>query len=277
MRGVPGVGAVPEGVWSNGALVVLPPPGQEEVEAVLARVVKQVSRAFEAEDSCWPEDGFEKLQAEGAQLRLTLTDVPERERSRRRVAVGQGFSLHADTWVHGNDREGLARLCRYGARGPIAGSRLSQQEDGRYAYQTKKGVTLVLTAEQLMKRLLWLIPPARMHLTSFHGVFASHAKERARVTPQGDAVEEKVAPSSQTAAKSKAPAKPKRPRLDWATLQQRTFGADVWACPCGGRRRVLAVVTSRRVAEEVLRNMRLLAPRPLSPVAQAPPQFELSM
>ena len=55
---------VPEGVWSQGAWVVLPPPGQEEVEAVLARVVKQVSRAFEAEDSCWPEDGFEKLQAE---------------------------------------------------------------------------------------------------------------------------------------------------------------------------------------------------------------------
>ena len=50
-----------------------------------------------AEDSCWPEDGFEKLQAEGAQLRLTLTEVPERERLRRRVAVGQGFSLHADT------------------------------------------------------------------------------------------------------------------------------------------------------------------------------------
>src|SRR5262245_15636369 len=88
--------------------------------------------------------------------RLTLTEVPERERSRRRGAVGQGFSLHADTWVHGNDREGLARLCRYGARGPIAGSRLSQEEDGRYAYQTKKGVTLVLTAEQLVKRLLWL-------------------------------------------------------------------------------------------------------------------------
>src|SRR5262249_26682460 len=117
----------------------------------------------------------------------------------------------------GSSGQGTSSICgflRAGATGgpvvgsPIAGSRLSQEEDGRYAYQTKKGVTLVLTAEQLVKRLLWLIPPARMHLTSFHGVFASHAKERARVTPQGNAVEEKVAPSSQMAAKSKAPAKP---------------------------------------------------------------------
>lgn len=35
-------------------------------------------------------------------------------------------------------------MCRYGARGPIAEARLSRRDDGRYAYETKKGVTLVL-------------------------------------------------------------------------------------------------------------------------------------
>ena len=51
------------------------------------------------------------------------------------------------------------RLARYGARGPVAESRLSRREDGRYAYETKKGVTLVLTAAQLVKRLIALIAP----------------------------------------------------------------------------------------------------------------------
>jgi hypothetical protein len=31
-----------------------------------------------------------------------------------------GFSLHADTAVHGHDRQGLERLCRSGVRGAVA-------------------------------------------------------------------------------------------------------------------------------------------------------------
>lgn len=79
----------------------------------------------------------------------------------------------------------------------------------------------MLTAEQLVRRLLWLIPPARLHLTSFHGLFSSHAKARASVMP-------KTAPAPARAALAgsdvSAPAKVKRPRLDWATLHARTFG-----------------------------------------------------
>src|SRR5262250_1709333 len=54
---------------------------------------------------------------------------------------------------------GVSRLVRNGARGPIAESRLARRDDGRYAYETKKGVTLVLSAEQLVRRLIALIPP----------------------------------------------------------------------------------------------------------------------
>lgn len=80
----------------------------------------------------------------------------------RLLAMGEGFSLHAGTSVHANDADALSRLCRYGARGPIAEARLSRRDDGRYAYETKKGVTLVLTAQQLVRRLLWLIPPEKV-------------------------------------------------------------------------------------------------------------------
>ncbi len=57
-------------------------------------------------------------------------------------------SLHADTWVHGNDRAGLLRLCRYGARGPVAESRLKPARRRPVHARVRGrsgGVTLVMT------------------------------------------------------------------------------------------------------------------------------------
>lgn len=73
--------------------------------------------------------------------------------------------------------------------------------------------------------------------------------------------------------------RPKRPRVDSATLQRKTFGDDVRVCPCGARRRVLAVVTRQSTAEEVLWNMGLghLCARPPRPRAQGPPQLPLAL
>ena len=265
---------VPEGVWSKGTFLELT-PSQAQVEEVLARMLAQAKRTFEALEAPWPEDAFERLQVEGAQERLNLGDEPTFGDTRGRLlAVGEGFSLHAGTSVHANDTDGLSRLCRYGARGPIAESRISRREDGRYAYETKKGVTLVLTAQQLVRRLLWLIPPARFHLTSFHGVLSSHAAARLTVTPGAASTAPPKAPATGTPV-----VKAKRPRLDWAALHAKTWAVDVWACPCGGKRKVTALVTSCRVAEEILRNMGLLPPSSPRPVAlpQAPPQLELPM
>ena len=270
---------VPEGIWRGGGFVELPRPTQKELEAVLARMLAQARRRFEALDAPWPEDAFEALQRQGAQERLNLNDDEPTFGGDpgRLVAVGEGFSLHAGTAVGKNDRDALARLCRYGARGPIAESRLSRRDDGKYEYATKKGVTLVLTAEQLVRRLLWLIPPARFHLTSFHGVLSSHAAARASVMPAPAPAS--PAPPPPPATATDAPAgKPKKPRLDWAALHARVWGVDVWQCPCGGRRKVTALVTSRRTAEEILRNLGLLPLQvPALPPAHAPPQLELSL
>jgi hypothetical protein len=40
--------------------------------------------------------------------------------------------------VHENDRESLERLCRYGARGPLALEGLCRREDGKLEYRLKK-------------------------------------------------------------------------------------------------------------------------------------------
>ena len=57
-----------------------------------------------------------------------------------------GFSLHANTVVRGHDRQGLERLCRYGARGPVAECRLRRLEDGRYEYSPKKVSPFTVTS-----------------------------------------------------------------------------------------------------------------------------------
>jgi hypothetical protein len=117
-----------------------------------------------------------------------------------------------------------------------------------------------------------------LHLTNFHGAFASRATARAQVLLPVAGLPEVAAqtPRASTAptAEGKAP-RAKRPRVDWAALQRHTFGCDVWACPCGGRRRVVAVVTNARTAEELLRNLGRWHPTPPLAAAQGPPQREL--
>ena len=266
---------VAEGLWSKQSFVGLPPPEDAEVRSILERVVRQLARDFEGLEVGWAEDGLEELQAEGAQQRLVLGEVESRRgRPEKRLAVVEGFRLHAATQVHANDRKGLERLCRYGSRGAIAEERLSRCEDGRYQYQTKRGPKLTLTAEQLVKRLLAVMPARYRHLTSFHGVFAPAAAWRPWVVRRA---EELTVPAPTQTASPRPENRAKPPRMDWATLQRRTFGDDVWACHCGGRRDVVAVITSRLQAEEQLLKLGLLRRRPAAPRAQGPPQLRLAL
>lgn len=54
------------------------------------------------------------------------------------VTFLEGFSLHAGVHLHAHDRRGLEQLCGHRARGAIALSRLSELDDGRSAYRTKR-------------------------------------------------------------------------------------------------------------------------------------------
>ena len=68
-------------------------------------------------------------------------------------------------------------------------------------------VTFTLSAADLVRRLVALVPPAKSHLTSFYGSYAPHSKLRSFVTT----------PSSPQTPKTPEP-KLKRPRLDWASV-----------------------------------------------------------
>lgn len=185
------------------------------------------------------------------QERLGFVEALAPHHRARRLAVQGGFSLHADTAVHGHDRQGLERLCRYGARGPVAESRLRRLDDARYEYSPKKGTAFTLTAAALVRRLVALLPPPKLHLTSHHGAYAPNSSLRVVVTLPTTA-SAPAAPDSTPlpgAAPTPPPEKQRPPRLDWAQLHQRTFGTDVLQCPCGGRRSIRSVHSTRKQAE----------------------------
>jgi hypothetical protein len=166
----------------------LPPPTQGEVERLLRGVRHRVLRLLEKRGALpaqGSEDALQAYQAHSLQQRLRWTEVDVRPPPSKqpRCAFLEGFSLHANTHLHANDRQGLERLCRYGARGALALERLSRAEDSRIAYRMKRplpdGTThLLFTGLELLRRVASLVPPPRANLTRFHGVFAPGAKLR---------------------------------------------------------------------------------------------------
>ena len=59
----------------------------------------------------------------------------------------------------------------------------------------------------------------------------------------------------------------KTARIDWASLLKRVFLEDVLACPCGGRRRIIADVDERSAVVAILAHLGLPTEPP--PIARA--------
>jgi hypothetical protein len=101
---------------------------------------------------------------------------------------GFGFNLDASVPVPTGDRERLERLARYMGRPSIAEDRVQQREDGRYCLWFKRPwsngtAAVVLSGVELVARLAALVPPPRMHLVRYFGVFAPRARLRNAVVP----------------------------------------------------------------------------------------------
>ena len=270
----------PEGTNERASFLPLPPPTDEEVETllrtVLQRVVRLLKRRGKLDEDAYPESALEALLAASLQRRLPFPDEARPPRPKPRCSFLEGFSLHANTHVHEHDRENLERLCRYGARGPLAMERLSWREDGRLSYRLKRpapdGSThLVLTPLELLRLLAALVPPPRANLVHFHGVLAPNAKLRPLVVPQPPPPSPPPCVSPPPAAQ--LPPSTRRQRLPWAELLRRTYEVDILTCSkCGGRRRVLAYITEPPVVRAILDPLRLPSmPLPIAP-ARGPPQ-----
>src|SRR5262249_54471130 len=144
-------------------------------------------------------------------------------------------------------RSGLELLCRYGARPPLALSRLRALPDGTVVYRFKRALPdgrdhLALAPRDFLAKLAALVPSPRMHLVRYHGIFAPNAKDRPEVVPV-------PASTVENSATEGAPERLRERRLDWAALLRRVFAVDVLQCPlCDGRMKIVSFITDPIVA-----------------------------
>jgi hypothetical protein len=198
---------------------------------------------------------------------FTLQTVPPRlqglEGGPNGAARAGGFSLHAGIDIAPHQRPKLERLCRYVSRPPVATERLGLTSSGhvRYALKTpyRDGTThIVIEPLDFMARLATLVPPPRMHLTRYHGVFAPHSKLRAAVTPA-----QRGAGAAQTApvADPARPPTPKHVSMSWARRLKRVFGIQIEGCArCGGRLKIIASIEEPQVVARILAHLEKSAP-----------------
>ena len=110
---------------------------------------------------------------------------------------------------------------------------LTAQGQVRYRLKTayRDGTThIVLEPLDFIARLAALVPPPRVHLTRYHGVFAAHAALRAEITPggRGTGAQEGSAAPQRRASKDI--------RMNWARRLKRVFGIEIERCVrCSGR------------------------------------------
>jgi hypothetical protein len=109
---------------------------------------------------------------------LRLVD-PSLARPNEPVAIAYGVNVHAAVRVHGNDRAGLERLCRYLGRPPIAEERLTRAEDGRLRYELKRAWkdgtrAIFLSPLDLCARVCALIPRPGFNMIRYYGCLVIH-------------------------------------------------------------------------------------------------------
>ncbi len=185
-----------------------------------------------------------------------------------------GFSLHAGVAVKATQREKLERLCRYICRPPVSEKRLFLAPRGDIGYSLKTpyrdGTTHVIFEPlDFIARLAALVPPPRLNLTRFHGVFAPNSPYRARVTPARRGQGAK--PTKPTPEKDRTPAE-QQASMRWARRLKRVFKVDVETCPnCGGSVKVIACIEDPPVIERILRHLDSKNLPDLWPESRAPP------
>ena len=279
------------------------PPSLAELQALVERLAERIGRALERQGVLARDAESSYLELESAadgpmddllghsityrvavgpragQKVFSLQSVPARaEEPRKAVALYAGFSLHAGIGVEAEQREKLERLARYVSRPPVSVERLDLTAQGQVRYRLKTpyrdGTThIVLEPLDFIARLAALVPPPRVHLTRFHGVFAAHAALRAAITPGG-----RGAGASKRAVATEPPT-PKDVRMNWARRLKRVFGIEIEQCVrCGGGLKVIASIEEPELIERILAHRRERGEEAAPTAAlgpRAPPQASL--
>ncbi len=218
----------------------LPSPTQEELEVLAENIQSKVlkwTEKFQSDDqmefdenaltdlaamSISHKSGFGARSGQGLRrFGIKKIEIDPENNDPYSVNVG-GFSLNARVCIKGKDRKKLEKLIRYMARGPIATERLSESFPNLLIYKMKTawrdGTTHVSFSHlDFIARLVALIPPAKMNLIRYHGVFAPNFKDLAFIVPK------KEKPAVPTETNAIPEIKVRRERMRWSEMLKRTF------------------------------------------------------
>jgi len=198
-----------------------------------------------------------------------------------------GLDLHAGVSVAASDRQGLERLCRYLCRPPVSHDRLEQLDDEHVGLRLKTpysdGTThLVLHAHEFLQRLCALVPRPGTHRVHYHGLLAPAARDRRRVVPAPQLVDDGPSDGEEEEAiavdieDDERRRRPTVRKLLWAALLQRVFGIDALRCPkCDGRMRVIATIIEAKVVKAILDALGLESAPPSIRSSRGPPEQEM--
>jgi hypothetical protein len=186
-----------------------------------------------------------------------------------------GFTLHAATRAGAEDERARLALCKYVLRPPVANEHVTLVADDLVRIALKRPfrdgtVAVEMDPLSLLSRLCTLVPPPRQHQIRYAGVLAANAKWRRFVVPPPAKLDQ-PAPT----AKDRKPPTHRCTWVPFAQLLRDTLAIDVERCSsCGGKMKLLRVVTSPFVIQRILREQgEPTEPEPLAP-ARAPPYYK---
>nr|WP_250884147.1 transposase [Glaciecola sp. XM2] len=175
--------------------------------------------------------------------------------------------------------EKLERLCRYISRPAISEQRLSMTDHGKVRYELKTpyrdGTTHVFFDPiDFIGKLAALIPPPRLNLTRFYGVFAPNSNLRAQITASQRG---KNSPRLVNIEDGHSD-KPYHARgMTWVQRLRRVFNIDITECEkCENHSvSIIACIIDIHIIQKILKHLDKKYPRSaqttLLPPLRAPP------
>jgi len=163
-----------------------------------------------------------------------------------------GFNVHLGPVISGDDGEQLKKTARYGARAPLALSRLSydrQKDLVSYTYTNPydhAGYTERVTPHELIARLMTHIPDPWEQTTRYFGYYSNRSRGK-RKLDRGD--RERAGEEGEARA-------PVHWRRKWSELLRLVFEVNL-ACPCcGNEMKIISFVTERKPIARILAHMK---------------------
>jgi len=163
-----------------------------------------------------------------------------------------GFHVHLGPVIHTDEREELKKTARYGARAPLALSRLTydrEEEQVSYVYTNPYDhaeYTVRVTPHELIARLMAHIPDPWEQTTKYFGFYSNRTRGKRKRDHDN---RECVGEERETRA-------PLHWRRKWAELLQLVFEVNL-ACPrCGTEMKIVSFITEREPVNKILAHLK---------------------